>query len=49
VQPEIPLDREDVVTTMEALLDIRANSERILILLEGDDGEEEEEEAEPDA
>ena len=49
MEPAIPLDREDVVTMMEALLDIRATTERILILLEGDDGEEEEEEADSDA
>lgn len=34
---------------MEALLDIRANTERILDLLEEDDGEEEEEEADSDS
>ena len=39
---EPPLDREDVVSIMRALLDIRANTDRILEFLEGEYGEEEE-------
>jgi hypothetical protein len=39
---EPPLDREDVVSMMRALLDIRANIERILEYLEDEYGEEEE-------
>ena len=42
--PELPLDRDDVVSIMGALFDIRADVETILsIVTEEDDGEEEEE------
>ena len=37
-----PLDREDVVSIMGALFDLRSDTQRILALLEEDDGEEEE-------
>jgi hypothetical protein len=41
--PELPLDRDDVVSIMEALFDIRARVNVILFLLEEEgDGEEEE-------
>jgi hypothetical protein len=41
--PELPLDRDDVVSIMEALFDIRGRVNHILFLLEEeDDGEEEE-------
>jgi hypothetical protein len=46
---ELPLDREDVAAILETLFDIRSNTDRILAILEYDDGEEEEEEADPDA
>jgi hypothetical protein len=36
------MEGEDVVAMVRALLDIRANTERILGYLEDDDGEEEE-------
>jgi hypothetical protein len=39
---EPPLDRHDVVSIMEALFDLRRDTQRILALLEEDDGEEEE-------
>jgi hypothetical protein len=39
---EAPLDREDVVSIMEVLFDIRKGVDRVLDLLEEDDGEEEE-------
>jgi hypothetical protein len=43
VPPEIPLDRDDVVSIMETLFDIRARVDDILFLLEEEgDGEEEE-------
>ena len=38
VQP--PLEREDVVSIMETLFDLRRDTQRILALLEEDDGEE---------
>jgi hypothetical protein len=39
---ELPLDRDDVVSIMEALFDIRARVDDILFLLEEEgDGEEE--------
>ena len=42
--PEFPLDRDDVVSIMGALFDIRADVETILsVVTEEDDGEEEEE------
>ena len=42
--PELPLDRDDVVSIMGALFDIRAGVDTILfVLTEEDDGEEEEE------
>jgi hypothetical protein len=44
---ELPLDRDDVVTMMEALIDIRSDVEWVTRLLEEDD--EEEEEGEDDA
>lgn len=37
-----PLDREDVVSIIGALFDIRADTQRIIELLEEDDGQEEE-------
>jgi hypothetical protein len=40
---EPPLDREDVTTIMEILFDLRARLDRVLAILEYDDGEEEEE------
>jgi len=40
---ELPLDREDVVTIMESLFDIRADVRRVIRLLEEDDEEEAEE------
>lgn len=43
MEPELPLNRGDVVAIMEALFDVRVNTARILTLLEEDDGEEEEE------
>ena len=42
---EAPLDREDVVSIMEVLFDIRKSVDRVLDLLEEDDGEEEEEDS----
>jgi hypothetical protein len=40
---ELPLDRDDVVSIMETLFDIRARVDDILFLLEEEgDGEEEE-------
>lgn len=42
---ELPLDREDVVSIMETLLDIRNDTRDILWILRGEDNEEEE--AEP--
>jgi hypothetical protein len=39
---ETPLDRDDVVSIMEVLFDIRRGVGRVLELLEEDDGEEEE-------
>ena len=42
---EAPLDREDVVSIMEVLFDIRKGVDRVLELLEEDDGEEEEEDS----
>jgi hypothetical protein len=47
VAKELPLDREDVVTMMTALFDIRVDVEHVIELLEEDD--EEEEEGEDDA
>jgi hypothetical protein len=47
VAHELPLDRDDVVTMMEALFDIRSDVEWVIRLLEEDD--EEEEEGEDDA
>jgi hypothetical protein len=47
VANELPLDRDDVVTMMAALFDIRSDVERVIRLLEEDD--EEEEEGEDDA
>ena len=42
--PELPLDRDDVVSTMGALFDIRPGVQTILfVLTEEDDGEEDEE------
>ena len=42
--PELPLDRDDVVSIMGALFDIRADVETILsVVTEEDDGEEDEE------
>ena len=42
--PELPLDRDDVVSIMGALFDIRAGVQTILfVLTEEDDGEEDEE------
>jgi hypothetical protein len=42
---QLPLDREDVVSIMEALFDIRAGVDEVLLLLqEEDDGEAPEEE-----
>ena len=38
---ELPLDRDDVVTMMAALFDIRSDVERVIRLLEEDDEEEE--------
>ena len=43
VDPSPPLDREDVVTIMETLLDIRSTLDRLVDLLEEEDGEAEEE------
>jgi hypothetical protein len=41
--PELPIDRDDVVSIMEALFDIRLRVNVILFLLEEEgDGEEEE-------
>jgi hypothetical protein len=40
---ELPLDRDDVVTMMETLFDIRADVRRAIRLLEEDDEEEESE------
>jgi len=37
---ELPLDRGDVVSTMESLLDVNWKLDRILGILEGDDEEE---------
>jgi len=43
VPPELPLDRDDVVSIMEKLFDIRVRVNDILFLLEEEeDGEEEE-------
>jgi hypothetical protein len=42
VANELPLDRNDVVTMMAALFDIRSDVERVVRLLEEDDEEEEE-------
>jgi hypothetical protein len=44
VPNELPLDRDDVVTIMGALFDIRADVGHVIRLLEGDDEEEEAEE-----
>ncbi|HYZ18454.1 MAG TPA: hypothetical protein VE615_02820 [Gaiellaceae bacterium] len=42
---QLPLDRDDVVSIMEALFDIRAGVDEVLLLLqEEDDGEAPEEE-----
>jgi hypothetical protein len=41
VANELPLDRDDVVTMMETLFDIRADVRRVVKLLEEDDEEEE--------
>jgi hypothetical protein len=42
--PELPLDRDDVGSIMEALFDIRTGVNTILsVLTEEDDGEEDEE------
>ncbi len=46
---EPPLDREDVVSIMGALLDLRRDTQRILALLEEDDGGQEEEGSDEDA
>jgi hypothetical protein len=46
VPHDFPLDRDDVVTMMATLFDIRAGVERVIRLLEEDD---EEEEGEDDA
>jgi hypothetical protein len=43
VAAELPLDRGDVVSIMEALFDIRRDVQRLIDLLEENDGEEEEE------
>jgi hypothetical protein len=40
---ELPLDRDDVVTIMGALFDIRADVGRVIWLLQEDDEEEAEE------
>ena len=37
-----PLDRDDVVSSIGALFDIRADTQHIIKLLEEDDGQEEE-------
>lgn len=37
---ELPLDRDDVVTIMGALFDIKVDVERVIRLLEEDDEEE---------
>ena len=42
---EAPLDRGDVVSIMEVLFDIRKGVDRVLALLEEDNGEEEEEDS----
>jgi hypothetical protein len=44
VPAELPLDRDDVVTIMGALFDIRVKLGRVISLLEEDDEEEEAEE-----
>jgi hypothetical protein len=44
VDAELPLDRDDVVTIMESLFDIRADVGYVIKLLEGDDEKEEAEE-----
>jgi hypothetical protein len=43
VANELPLDRDDVVTIMVSLLDIRANVAHVIQLLEENDEEEAEE------
>jgi hypothetical protein len=43
VAEELPLDRDDVLTTMGSLFDIRADIRHVIRLLE-DDGEEAQEE-----
>jgi hypothetical protein len=40
VPDDLPLDRDDVVTIMGALFDIRAEVRYVIRLLEGDDEEE---------
>jgi hypothetical protein len=44
VAEELPLDRDDVLTTMGSLFDIRADIRHVIRLLEEDDGEEAQEE-----
>ncbi len=39
---EPPLDREDALSIMGALFDLRQDTQYIIRLLEGDDGQEEE-------
>jgi hypothetical protein len=41
VADELPLDRDDVITMMATLLDIRADVQHVIRLLEEDDEEEE--------
>jgi hypothetical protein len=43
VAHELPLDRDDVVTMMATLFDIRADVRRVMRFLEEDDEEEAEE------
>jgi hypothetical protein len=45
MQPEPPLDRDDIVSIMETLFDIRADVRRVLEILEADDEEEAEEDS----
>jgi hypothetical protein len=40
VAQELPLDRDDVVTILATLFDIRADIRHVIRLLEEDDGEE---------
>ena len=43
--PELPLDRDDVVSIMGALFDIRAGVQTLLFALTEEDDDEEDEEA----